>query len=80
MFTGFPGNSGETIKIGPQWIITWPFDPKASGLSATKKETGAYIRWAGTPYAHLNIMGQAVGSPTPHLASEHAGHMPLMCR
>jgi hypothetical protein len=72
------GTSGETIKVGPQWIITWPFDPKTSGLSATKKDTGAYIRWAGTPYAHLNIMGQAVGSPSPHLASDHAGHMPAM--
>jgi hypothetical protein len=72
------GASGETVKIGPQWIITWPFDPKASGLSATKKDTGAYIRWAGTPYAHLNIMGQAVGAPTQHLASDHSGHMPAM--
>ena len=73
-----PGPAGKPIKVGPQWIITWPFDPKASGLSATKKDTGAYIRWAGTPYAHLNIMGQAVGTPSPHLASEHAGHMPAM--
>lgn len=72
------GAAGETIKVGPQWIITWPFDPVASGLSATKKDKGAYIRWAGTPYAHLTIMGQAVGSPTQHLASEHAGHMPAM--
>jgi hypothetical protein len=72
------GPAGETIKIGPHWIITWPFDPKASGLSSTKKDTGAYIRWAGTPYAHLSIMGQAVGTPSTHLASEHAGHMPAM--
>jgi hypothetical protein len=72
------GPSGDTVKVGPQWIITWPFDPKASGLSATKKDTGAYIRWAGTPYAHLNVMGQAVGPATPHLASEHKGHMPAM--
>ena len=72
------GPAGETIKIGPQWIVTFPFDPSATGLSATKKDTGAYIRWAGTPYAHLNIMGQAVGSPSKHLASEHAGHMPAM--
>ncbi|HTE43533.1 MAG TPA: hypothetical protein VK629_22125, partial [Steroidobacteraceae bacterium] len=70
--------AGKTVKVGPQWIITWPFEPKASGLSATKKETGAYIRWAGTPYAHLNVMGQAVGPASPHLASEHAGHMPAM--
>jgi hypothetical protein len=70
--------SGQTVKVGPQWMIIWPFDPKATGLSATKKDTGAYIRWAGTPYAHLNIMGQAVGTPAAHLASEHAGHMSAM--
>ena len=70
--------SGATVTTGPQWMILWPFDPKASGLSATKKDTGAYILWAGTPYAHLHIMGQAVGPPTQHLASEHAGHMPAM--
>ncbi len=70
--------SGSTRTIGPQWMIVWPFDPAATGLSATPKDTGAYIRWAGTPYAHLNIMGQAVGSPVIHLASEHAGHMAAM--
>lgn len=70
--------SGATVKIGPQWMIIWPFDPKASGLSATKKDTGAYILWPGTPYAHLHIMGQAVGPATLHLASEHSGHMPAM--
>jgi len=70
--------SGATLTIGPQWMIIWPFDPKASGLSGTKKDTGAYILWPGTPYAHLHILGQAVGPSTPHLASEHAGHMPAM--
>jgi hypothetical protein len=70
--------SGATVTIGPHWMILWPFDPKASGLSATRKETGAYIQWSGTPYAHLRIMGQAVGPSTKHLASEHAGHMPAM--
>jgi hypothetical protein len=68
--------SGTTVTIGPQWMILWPFDPKASGLSATRQDTGAYIQWSGTPYAHLHIMGQAVGPSTQHLASEHAGHMP----
>lgn len=72
------GPSGETIEIGPQWMIIWPFDPQASGLSATPKDTGAYILWPGTPYAHLHILGQAVGPSTLHLASEHAGHMPAM--
>jgi hypothetical protein len=72
------GESGATRKVGPQWMIIWPFDPQATGLSATKKEVGAFILWSGTPFAHLHIMGQAVGPSTLHLASEHDGHMPAM--
>jgi hypothetical protein len=71
-------NTGAITNTGPQWMIIWPFDPQASGLSATKKNTGAYIRWAGTPYAHLNIMGQPFGEPAQHLASEYMGLMPAM--
>jgi hypothetical protein len=33
----------------------WPVDAKASGLSTTPKNTGTYIMWAGTPWAHLMI-------------------------
>jgi len=58
------------ITIGPQWMIMWPFDPKTTGLSAARKDTGAYIMMAGTPYAHLHIMGQPAGTPMEHLA-EH---------
>jgi hypothetical protein len=72
------GESDATITVGPQWMIIWPFDPKATGLSATKKDTGAFILWAGTPYAHLHIMGQPIGTPGGHLAAEHASHMPAM--
>jgi hypothetical protein len=56
------------IAIGPHWMILWPFDPKTTGLSATPKDTGAYIMGAGTPYAHLHIMGQPVGTPMEHVA------------
>jgi hypothetical protein len=56
------------VTIGPQWTIMWPFDPKTTGLSATRKDTGAYIMSAGTPYAHLHIMGQPAGTPMEHLA------------
>jgi hypothetical protein len=45
------------IKIGPHWMILWPFDPKTSGLPTTHKSTGAYIMFAGTPWAHVHIMG-----------------------
>jgi hypothetical protein len=56
------------VTIGPHWMILWPFVPKTTGLSATRKDTGAYIMWAGTPYAHLLIMGQPVGTPMEHVA------------
>jgi hypothetical protein len=59
--------TNSPITIGPHWMISWPFDPKTTGLSATSKDTGAYIM-AGTPYAHLHIMGQSVGTPMEHAA------------
>jgi hypothetical protein len=62
--------TGTPITIGPHWMILWPFDPKTTGLSASRKDTGAYIMLAGTPYAHLHIMGQPAGAPAEHLAAE----------
>jgi hypothetical protein len=46
------------IEIGPHWMIMWPFDPKITGLPTRHKPTGAYMMWAGTPYAHLHVMGR----------------------
>lgn len=46
------------IDVGPHWMIMWPFDPKTTGLPTTHKPTGAYIMWAGSPYAHMHIMGR----------------------
>ena len=46
------------IEVGPHWMIMWPFDPKTTGLPTTHKATGAYIMWAGSPYAHLHVMGR----------------------
>jgi hypothetical protein len=45
------------IPIGPHWMLMWPFDPKTTGLPTTHKPSGAYIMWAGSPYAHVHIMG-----------------------
>jgi hypothetical protein len=39
-------------------MIMWPFDPKTTGLPTTHKATGAYIMWAGSPYAHMHVMGR----------------------
>jgi hypothetical protein len=46
------------IPIGPHWMIMWPFDPKTNGLPTTHKPTGVYIMCAGSPYAHVHIMGR----------------------
>jgi len=45
------------IPIGPHWMIMWPFDPKTTGLPTTQAD-GAYIMWAGSPYAYLHVMGR----------------------
>jgi hypothetical protein len=46
------------ITVPPHWMIMWPFDPKTTGLPTTHKAAGAYIMWAGSPYAHLHVMGR----------------------
>jgi hypothetical protein len=50
------------IDVGPHWMIMWPFDPKATGLPTTHRDTGAYIMWAGSPYAHVHVMGRPEGN------------------
>jgi hypothetical protein len=46
------------MHVGPHWMIMWPFDPGATGLPVTHRKTGAYIMWAGSPYAHVHVMGR----------------------
>ena len=46
------------IPIGPHWMIMWSFDPKTTGLPVMHKPSGAYIMWAGSPYAHVHVMGR----------------------
>jgi hypothetical protein len=50
--------TSPAITVGPHWMIMWPFDRKTTGLPTTHKPTGAYIMWAGSPYAHLHVMGR----------------------
>jgi hypothetical protein len=47
--------SGTPVKEPPHWMIMWPFNPTTTGLSAEPKQTGTWIMWASTPYAHLMI-------------------------
>jgi hypothetical protein len=50
------------ITVGPHWMIMWPFDAKATGLPTTHRDKGAYIMWAGSPYAHVHVMGRPEGN------------------
>ena len=50
--------TSPAIHVGPHWMIMWPFDPKTTGLPTTHRDHGAYIMWAGSPYAHLHVMGR----------------------
>lgn len=51
-------SASPPIPIGPHWMIMRPFDPKATGLPVTHRETGAYIMWAASPYAHAHVVGR----------------------
>ena len=49
---------GTPIKEPPHWMIMWPFEGKTSGLPTTVRDTGSWIMYAGTPYAHLMVNGK----------------------
>ena len=48
-------SSGTPIQEPPHWMIMWPFDATTTGLPTTPKDTGTWIMYAGTPWAHLMI-------------------------
>jgi hypothetical protein len=48
-------SSGTPITEPPHWMILWPFDAETTGLSTEPKQSGAWIMYAGTPFAHLMI-------------------------
>jgi hypothetical protein len=47
--------TGTPINEPPHWMILWPFDAKTTGLPTEPKQTGSWIMWANTPWAHLMI-------------------------
>ena len=49
--------TSSPIPIGPHWMVLWPFDAKHCGLPTTVRDAGAWIMFAGTPYAYLHICG-----------------------
>lgn len=60
MLLANPGDPRGAVlaQIGPHWMIMWPFDPKSTGLPTRHKPAGPFIMWAGSPYAHLHVMGR----------------------
>ncbi len=56
-FTDPFDTTSPPIPIGPHWMILWPFDPKAAGLSTVMRDAGTMVMFAGTPYQHLHICG-----------------------
>jgi hypothetical protein len=56
-FTDPFDTTSPAIPIGPHWMVLWPFDAKAAGLSTVMRDAGTMVMFAGTPYAHLHICG-----------------------
>ncbi len=49
--------TSPAIPIGPHWMVLWPFDPVHCGLPSDVRDAGAWVMFAGTPYAYLHICG-----------------------
>jgi hypothetical protein len=62
----------ERVISDPHWAILWPFDPEATGLPTESTGSGAWIMWAGTPYAHLMIDQDLDAAPAEGETPTHA--------
>ncbi|MGN4193471.1 hypothetical protein ACS0Y6_14110 [Burkholderia gladioli] len=49
--------TSPAIPIGPHWMVLWPFDAAHCGLPTDVRDAGAWIMFAGTPYAYLHVCG-----------------------
>ncbi len=49
--------TSSAIPIGPHWRITWPFDAEVFGLPTTVRDKGAWVMFAGRPFAYLHVCG-----------------------
>ncbi|WP_158808007.1 hypothetical protein [Beijerinckia sp. L45] len=49
--------TSPAIPIGPHWMVLWPFDATHCGLPTDVRDAGAWIMFAGTPYAYLHVCG-----------------------
>ena len=49
------GPDTKEVREPPHWMLLWPIDPATTGLPTRPNAGGAYIMFAGTPFAHLMI-------------------------
>ena len=50
--------TSPAITVGPRWMIIWPVRSEDCRTSYHAQVDGNYIMmWAGSPYAHLHVMG-----------------------
>jgi hypothetical protein len=50
-----PSAQTKSVREPPHWMLLTPLDPAATGIPTRPNAGGAYIMFAGTPYAHLMI-------------------------
>jgi hypothetical protein len=50
-----PSAKTKSVREPPHWMLLAPLDPAATGIPSRPNAGGAYIMFAGTPYAHLMV-------------------------
>jgi hypothetical protein len=50
-----PSAKTHNVKEPPHWMLMWPMDPAKTGLPTRPNASGAYVMFAGTPYAHIMV-------------------------
>lgn len=50
-----PSAKTHNVKEPPHWMLMWPMDPAKTGLPTRPNASGAYVMFAGTPYAHVMV-------------------------
>ncbi len=50
-------HTSSAIPIGPHYMIMWPFDSTLHGIPTNVRDSGAWIMYDKTPWAHLHVCG-----------------------
>jgi hypothetical protein len=69
-----PSSKTHNVKEPPHWMLLWPFDPAKSGLPTYPNTGGAYVMFAGTPYAHVMIYQNPAKLKNPASKGSSSGY------